>query len=822
MTTYPHKVALWGPLPPAPGNTADYGYRLLAALQPHFSVVAVVPDRDVADAIAPDGVVVLGVSEATQGHIGAPDVHIYQLGADRSQHSWLLAPLRQHPGIVVLHDVSLFDLYRSVCSGSPALWEHEIAAQGYDRALAHTVESDDGPVPDPLAYTFTNAVASSSLCTVVHSPWAVDYLTTLHPGARIAYIPYGADWTAPAPTGTSPVKSGGITVLGAGRHRRLDVSLAAFAQVAADHGRARLCVTGPLSDSQHDDLRSRVATLGLQNKVRLVPDPSTSDIERAIVESRLVVALHWPTAGGMIGEVVRSLGRGRPVLASDLPQFAHFDESYVSRVRPYATDELDVVAGAMRAALERPDEASAKGRMGAQLVEANHSWEHTAAQFAQLINEHIASGRSTPLVSEAAPSSTTAGYSTDLTVHGDWTATTGLAHAGRRLALALLRNGTPMSVTNVSTPAPKNSSLYPAEFVGLESTVPSAVNLWILNINEFGAVPDAVLHTRRTRRYHIASWYWELPTLPDWLPEQLERVDEVWAPTHFVQRAFLRYTDTPVHIVPSVVPTFVPTTTDRDALRTRLGLPIGRVMFLFTFDFNSTIGRKNPAGVIDAFSRAFSPREREGEVLLVLKAINLDVNPDYQAALHAAVDKVGGLLIDGHMSGDAMADLFHACDVYVSLHRSEGFGFGMAEAMAIGKPVIGTAFSGNVDFMKANNSCPVGYRLRAVDASDTQHNQHMEKIYTVGSLWAEPDVDQAVHWMQLLASDETLRADIGAAGKVTISENFSEAAVGRIANARLTALAQELGLGPYDAPPHPSGYQPEWPMQRWPAGATRG
>ncbi len=822
MRTRPSKVALWGPLPPTPGNTADYNYRLLAALQHHFSLVAVVRDCDVARAIVPAGVDVLGVEEATQGHIGEPDVHIYQLGADRSQHSWLLAPLRQHPGIVVLHDLSLFELYRSICSGSPALWEHEIAAQGYDRHLTCTVDSDGVDIPDPLTYTFTGAVVSSSVCTVVHSPWAVDHLTKMHPGARVVYIPYGADWHPPHQPGASSAGGRRITVLGAGRHRRLDVSLAAFDRVAVDRPDARLCVTGPFSDARRDELHAQIATLGLRDKVRLVLDTSIGDIERAVVEARLVVALEWPTAGGMLGEVVRCLGLGRPVVVSDLPQFAQFDESCVSRV-PVGPAELDAVAGAMRNALEHPDEAGARGQMGVRLVEAGHSWEHVAAQFTELIHGHeraVAVG--SPLVSETEASSTGRGYSTDLTMHGDWTATTGLAHAGRRLALALLRTGTRMSVSNISTPAPKNSSFYPAEFVGLESTGPSAVNLWILNINEFGAVPDEVLHTRRTRRYHIASWYWELPTLPDWLPKQLERVDEIWAPTHFVQRAFLRYTDTPVHIVPSVVPTFVPTTTDPDALRARLGLPIGRVMFLFTFDFNSTIGRKNPAGVIDAFSRAFSPQQRHDEVLLVLKAINLDANPDYQAALHAAVDKVGGLLIDGHMDGDAMADLFHACDVYISLHRSEGFGFGMAEAMAIGKPVIGTSFSGNVDFMKGNNSCPVGYRLRAVDASDTQHNQHMEKIYTVGSLWAEPNVDQAVQWMQLLAADEKLRSDIGAAGRVTIAENFSEVAVGRIARARLSALAQELGLDPEESPPYAHGYHPDSPTAPWPAGAARG
>jgi glycosyltransferase involved in cell wall biosynthesis len=154
--------------------------------------------------------------------------------------------------------------------------------------------------------------------------------------------------------------------------------------------------------------------------------------------------------------------------------------------------------------------------------------------------------------------------------------------------------------------------------------------------------------------------------------------------------------------------------------------------------------------------------------------------------------RVNGTVLNRHLSQQELANLFHACDVYVSLHRSEGFGLGMAEAMAIGKPVIGTGYSGNIDFMNGGDSCPVGYRLRLIDSNDFEDAPGMATVYTEGTLWAEPDLDQAAQWMQLLASDEPLRHRIGASAEAAIGASFSEEVVSRIAVARLTTLASEL------------------------------
>lgn len=376
-----------------------------------------------------------------------------------------------------------------------------------------------------------------------------------------------------------------------------------------------------------------------------------------------------------------------------------------------------------------------------------------------------------------------------LRVCGDWPATTGLAHAGRRLALALLHAGVELTVSTFASGAPRVPGLFPEELRKLEGGPPRAINLWTLNLNELHVVPDEEMQPEGTSRYHVATWFWELPTVPAWMQRQIERVSEIWVPTTFVQRAISRCTDKAVRVIPPVVPVFE-ASAGPDELRRLLGFPQDRTIFLTSFDFNSTAARKNPAGAVDAFGRAFGPVS--DKAFLVVKAINLDVNPSFAARLRDAIAGVGGMLIDRDMSSSEYEDLFHACDVFVSLHRSEGFGLGLAESMAIGKPVIGTAYSGSLDFMSADNSCLVGYRLREVEAADQVHNPGMEGTYLAGELWADPDLDQAADWMRLLARDRDLRMRVGQAGATSIGADYSESAVSGAAVARLEQIAMSL------------------------------
>ncbi len=213
-------------------------------------------------------------------------------------------------------------------------------------------------------------------------------------------------------------------------------------------------------------------------------------------------------------------------------------------------------------------------------------------------------------------------------------------------------------------------------------------------------------------------------------------------------------------------------------------------MFLFTFDFNSSVARKNPLSVIEAFSQAFPADDQKP--VLVIKGMNLGQSSAFEAHLRQALQRVKGRLIPEFLYQQELADLFHACDVYVSAHRSEGFGLGIAEAMAIGKPVIATSYSGNCDFMNAVNSCPLGYRLRPITAHDHEYQQAYGEVYVEGAVWAEPDIGQAAQWMRLLAGNEAIRRRIGAEAARTMREGFSEEAVGRIAEEKIRASYNDL------------------------------
>jgi glycosyltransferase involved in cell wall biosynthesis len=240
-----------------------------------------------------------------------------------------------------------------------------------------------------------------------------------------------------------------------------------------------------------------------------------------------------------------------------------------------------------------------------------------------------------------------------------------------------------------------------------------------------------------------------------------------------------------VYVVPAVVPEL------RGSGRTRkdFGLADGEVVFLFSFDVHSMVARKNPGAVVEAFRTAF-PSPGEHGTRLVIKALNLDRHPGVAAWIRGAVESVDGVLIEDDLRADELVDLFKCADSYVSLHRSEGFGFGIAESMALGKPVIATAYSGNTDFATAANSCQVGYRLREITSEDHLYDEGASEVYRTGAVWAEPDVAQAARWMRVLAKDPDLRRRIGEAARATIREHYSAARVVEIARNRLIASAR--------------------------------
>jgi Glycosyl transferases group 1 len=275
-------------------------------------------------------------------------------------------------------------------------------------------------------------------------------------------------------------------------------------------------------------------------------------------------------------------------------------------------------------------------------------------------------------------------------------------------------------------------------------------------------------------RYTIGCWAWELEHLPDGYAEAFAWVDEVWAPSGFIQQAVAEQARVPAVRMPYTV-TVEPTA---GFARASGGLDPSAFLFLVMYDALSVQERKNPLGAIAAFRQAF-PQPRG--VGLVVRVNHASTRPDEVAIVRRAVeDTPGAVLIDRPMSrADAQA-LQASCDAFVSLHRSEGFGLNIAEAMLSGKPVVATGWSGNMDFTTPWNACLVDYTLVTLDRDHGPYRR--------GNRWAEPDVAQASAFMQRLVEDAVYRHAVAERGRRTVATEFSPEAVGRRYRARLDAI----------------------------------
>jgi glycosyltransferase involved in cell wall biosynthesis len=278
-------------------------------------------------------------------------------------------------------------------------------------------------------------------------------------------------------------------------------------------------------------------------------------------------------------------------------------------------------------------------------------------------------------------------------------------------------------------------------------------------------------------RYNIGYWSWELSAFPDEWKKAFSLVHEIWAPTRFIQQAISEKASCPVIRMPFVISPV----SDKHYSREYFGLPDRKFLFLFFFDFTSYVIRKNPFAVIQAFLRAFVG-EQAAEAGLVIKMNGMDLRPD-EFTRFLACDELRDpriTLIDKVFDDGEMAGLVQVCDCFVSLHRSEGFGRGLAEAMYFGKPVIATGYSGNLDFTNDCTACLVDYTLVPVGEHEYPFGQ--------GKFWAEPDVEHAAWYMKRLVQDQGYRASLGARAMNLIKSHHSPEVVGARYKARLTQL----------------------------------
>jgi glycosyltransferase involved in cell wall biosynthesis len=294
----------------------------------------------------------------------------------------------------------------------------------------------------------------------------------------------------------------------------------------------------------------------------------------------------------------------------------------------------------------------------------------------------------------------------------------------------------------------------------ISNETPYNINLFHINAADlplaFFELGPAMWH----KRYNIGYWLWELENFPPEWRTNLEFVDEIWTPSEFVSSAVRRVTDKPVHTIP--YPVSAPAATQYD--RESFGLPDSKFLFLCMYDCSSTMERKNPLGAVSAFTAAFRPEQTD--VGLVVK-IN---NPLEQDILLLKRELAGYSHVYFFMetfSKERVNSLIACADAYISLHRSEGFGLILAEAMLLGTPTIATNWSANTEFMNAEVACMVDYSFTAI--------QNDAAVYKKGERWAEPDIRQAAEYMRRLHRDGAYRAKLAAAAQKHVQSELSAA-----------------------------------------------
>lgn len=266
----------------------------------------------------------------------------------------------------------------------------------------------------------------------------------------------------------------------------------------------------------------------------------------------------------------------------------------------------------------------------------------------------------------------------------------------------------------------------------------------------------------------VAHWFWELPKAPEDWRHVMPFVHEVHTSSAFVADAVRPMAgDRPVRVMPYPLPKHEPAGQARERQTPFTAMVV--------FNVSSNFARKNPCAAITAFRKAFG---NDPDTRLIVKYSNAFAWPRAERLLREAAGAAPNIeLIGSVMDEGAMEALYARADVVMSLHRSEGLGLVVAEAMMRGLPVVATDWSSTAEFMDASCGLPIGYRLVPVD--DPQGN------YPDGeAMWAEPDVEAAADALKRLRADPELAAEIGAAARARIAERFDPA----LYSARIASL----------------------------------
>lgn len=307
---------------------------------------------------------------------------------------------------------------------------------------------------------------------------------------------------------------------------------------------------------------------------------------------------------------------------------------------------------------------------------------------------------------------------------------------------------------------------------------PYNINLVQINIDRLQQVIEQTDKSYFLDKYNIGFWAWELENFPEKSKIYFDLFDEIWVPSNFCTEAISKVSPVPVlkmmHSIEIEKPTFS---------RKEFGLPEDHFVFLTMFDYYSFLNRKNPIATIDAYEKAFGKNNEQ--VLLVIKtSISKEFPEDRKKLTDRISDNTSIIIIEEILDRDRLYSLMNCCDAFISLHRSEGFGLTMAEAMYLGKPTIATGYSANIEFMTVNNSFLVQYTMIS---AGNQYYFSTEKDY-----WADADVEDASRKMLFVVNHPEETAHIARRGQQDVQRYLSPKVIGEKMKERIKIINEDI------------------------------
>lgn len=344
----------------------------------------------------------------------------------------------------------------------------------------------------------------------------------------------------------------------------------------------------------------------------------------------------------------------------------------------------------------------------------------------------------------------------------------GIGEAARTTLQSMLQMGIDVQVNPLPRPTAREKTQAPGNF---KPATPHKINYFHFSSRWVPYYLELLGSGVLKSKYNVSHWVCEVMDYPEEWAKNLKHFQEIWTASSFCQESISRVSNIPVIKVPYAVPEPI----RRHPYRQKLNLPQNRFLFLNIANAYSDIERKNVLAVVRSFKLAFQENENVG---LVLKLCNTKVENEYtQKVLELIGNDPRVIVIDEFLDRDVMNDIYLDCDAYVSLHRAEGFGLTLAEAMLAKRPVISTGYSGNLDFCNPFNSYLVDYKLVEVG--------HERMRYKKTDFWAEVSIESAAQSFKSVYFEEAQRKLKVEAAYDQIKQYYSFEAVGRIIKRRL-------------------------------------